>query len=170
MPLPTSYLITTKNLTQFLNSIIAAQVPEKFTNKLLNDLGFSSSNDRLFIGLLKTLGFIEESGAPTQRYYDFIDQTQSKKVLAIAIRDAYKDLFALRKDAQNFTQEEVKNKIKTLTQGQKSPKVLGLMAGTFKALCEYADFGEEPVARPVQQDAIREENPSKTMKKRKKSI
>jgi len=34
----------------------------------------------------------------------------------------------------------VKNKLKTITQGQKSDKILGLMAMTFRAFCDLADW------------------------------
>lgn len=140
MPLTNAYLVTTKNLETFLNSIQSAKAPERFTNKFLTQLDFSSSNDRLFIGLLKGLGFIDESGAPTRRYFEFLDQTQSKRVLAEAVRDAYGDLFALNKNAQNLSVDEVKNKFRTLTLGQKSDNVVSLMANTFKALAESADW------------------------------
>ena len=79
-------------------------------------------------------------GQPTQRYFDFLDQSQSKKIIAIGIQEAYEDLFNLRKDAQNLSNDEVKNKLKTITQGQKSDKVLGCMALTFRTLCDYADW------------------------------
>lgn len=36
--------------------------------------------------------------------------------------------------------DEVKNKLKTITQGQKSDKILGLMAMTFRAFCDLADW------------------------------
>lgn len=49
----------------------------------------------------------------------------------------------MRKDAQNLSTEEVKNKLKTLTQGQKSDTVLGNMASTFKALCALADWSSD---------------------------
>lgn len=140
MALPTSYLITTKNLEAFLNAIITAQAPEKFTNKFLVDLDLKSTNDRLFIGLLKSLGMIDENSAPTSRYFQFLDQTQSKQVLADAVKQAYADLFAVNVNAHNMTFDEVKNKFKTLTQGQKSEKVVGLMASTFKALTDYAEW------------------------------
>ncbi|AHF11371.1 MULTISPECIES: DUF5343 domain-containing protein [Dehalobacter] len=134
------YLVTTKNLESILNTILTAKAPERFTNKFLSDLGFTSSNDRLIIGILKAVGMLDENSAPTQRYFDFLDQTQSKKVLAEGIKEAYEDLFNLRIDAQNMTNDEVKNKLKTLTQGQKSEKVISMMAMTFKALGEYADW------------------------------
>ena len=140
MALTTAYLITTKNLEGFLNAIKSAKAPERFTNTFLKQLDYSSSNDRLFIGLLKGLGFLEETGAPTKRYYEFLDQGQSGKVLAEAVREAYDDLFAVNKRANEMAVEDVKNKLRTLTQGQKSDKVLSLMANTFKALSELADW------------------------------
>lgn len=165
MSLTTSYLVSTKNFDAIMNSILAARAPERFTNKFLEDLGFKSSNDRLIMGVLKGLGFLNETGEPTQRYYDFLDQTQSKQILAQGIQEAYEDLFNLRRDAQNMPQEEVKNKLKTLTQGQKGEKVVELMAKTFKTLCDYAEwnvtetvvkkkepepnFGDVPEANPV---------------------
>ncbi len=140
MALPNAYLITTKNLESFFNSITSAQAPERFTIKFLENLEFKSTNDRLYVGILKALKFIDETGVPTQRYFEFLDQTQSKSVLADAIREAYSDLFSVKVDAYNLSQEEVKNKFKTLTQGQKSDKVLGLMAMTFKALADFAEW------------------------------
>lgn len=140
MSLTNAYLITTKNLDSIINSVISAKAPDRFTNKFLEDLGFKSSNDRLYIGIFKALGLLDDNGTPLPRYYEFLDQTQTGKILARGIEEAYEDLFNLRKDAQNLTIEEVKNKLKTLTQGQKSDNVLGLMANTFSALCAIADW------------------------------
>jgi len=140
MALTTSYLTSTKNFEGIMNSILGARAPERFTNKFLEDLGYKSSNDRLITGVLKGLGLLTETGEPTQRYFDFLDQTQSKKVLAIGIQEAYEDLFNLNIDAQKLSQDEVKNKLKTLTQGQKGDKVIDSMARTFKTLCDYADW------------------------------
>lgn len=140
MALTNAYLQTTKNLQSIINSVISAKAPERFTNKFMEDLGFKSSNDRLYIGLFKALGLLDENGAPTSRYHQFLDQAETSKVLAIGIQDAYEDLFALRKDAQKLSVDEVKGKLKTLTQGQKSDSIINLMANTFKALCDLADW------------------------------
>jgi len=153
MGLPNNYLMTTKNVDSFFNSIISARAPERFTQNFLENLGFKSTNDRLFIGVLKSLGFLDEGGTPTQRYYDFLDQSQSKFVLGEAIKEAYSDLFSIRKDAQNLSQEEIKNKMRTLTKGKKSENVLSLMASTFKALSEYANFSEKRIeSKKVQEN------------------
>lgn len=144
MAITPSYLITTKNLESFLNSLITAKAPEAFTQKFLESLEFKSSNDRLYIGLLKGLGFLDANAVPTERYFKFLDQSQSKQVLAEAVQEAYGDLFAVNKKANELTQKDVKNKLRTLTQGKISNKVLHLMANTFKALVDYAEWDKAP--------------------------
>jgi hypothetical protein len=140
MALMTAYLVTTKNAKAFFNALQTAKAPERFTTKFLKDLDFTSSNDRLYIGVLKGLGFIDENGVPTKRYFDFLDHSQSRGVLADAIREAYDELFGLNRSAQDLELEAVKGKLKSLTQGQKSENVIGWMANTFKTLAELADW------------------------------
>lgn len=106
----------------------------------LQGLGFKGVADRQVIGLLKALGFLTSAGEPTQRYYAFLDQTQGARVLAEAVQEAYADLFQVNTKAYDLSNAEIKNKLKTLTQGQFSDSVLGKMAGTFKALGALADF------------------------------
>ena len=145
MALTTSYLTSTKNLESIFNSIINARAPERFTTKFLEDLGFKSSSDRLIIGMLKALGLLDDGGQPTNRYYEFLDQSQSKKIIAQGIQEAYEDLFNLNKDAQNMPNDDIKNKLKTLTQGQKGDHVIEKMATTFRALCNYADWSQNQI-------------------------
>lgn len=140
MGITDAYLVTTKNLEAIFNAIQSAQAPDRFTQKFLEHLGFTSSNDRLYIKLLKSLNFLDDSGVPTQRYYEFLDQGQARAVLAEGITEAYSDLFTLNRKAYALSPEEVQNKLKTLTQGKKSDNILRWMANTFVALCEYADW------------------------------
>ena len=118
MALISSYLITTKNLESFFNSLITAKAPDAFTQKFLESLEFKSTNDRLYIGLLKGIGFLDANAVPTERYFKFLDQSQSKQVLAEAIKEAYGDLFAVKTKANELSQQEVKNKFRTLTPGK----------------------------------------------------
>jgi Family of unknown function (DUF5343) len=145
---PKAYLTSTKNVPAILTAIQQAQAPKQFSVTFLNNLGFKGNADRLFIGMLKALGFLEPSGAPTQRYFEYLDQTQSARVLAEAIREAYADLFELNVNADKMTRDEVKNKLKTLTQGQFSDDVLSKMATTFVALAGHADFEAVETASP----------------------
>lgn len=119
----------------------------------MEGLGFQNSNDRLFINLLKALGFLSDTGEPTRRYHEYLDLTQSETVLAKAIREAYADLFRVNNHAENMSNQDVKNKMKTLSEGQYTDRVLTQMAGTFKILCKNADFSGigrtvDPVVEP----------------------
>jgi hypothetical protein len=145
MALPTSYLTTAKNLGAILTAMQGAQAPEKFTQAFLESLEFKSAPDRLIIGVLKALGFLDESGKPKERYFRYLDQTQSSKVLAEGIRDAYQDLFKVNTKAYELTKQEVLNKFKTLGQGQISEAVLDKMAMTFTVLAKLGDFTGSPV-------------------------
>lgn len=148
MALPKSYLTSTKNLAAILDAIKAAQAPKKFTLRFLGSLEFKSTTDRLVVGVLKSLGFLNADGGLTERYYRYLDQTQSPIVLAEGIREAYSDLFQVNKNAQSLTQNEVVNKFKTLTQGQYSDGVVVNMGRTFVSLCKLADFVSKPAVEP----------------------
>ena len=145
MALPTSYLTSAKNLDGIFAAIQGAQAPEKFTQAFLESLEFKSNSDRLIIGVLKAIGFLDDSGRPKDRYFRFLDQTQAPKVLAEGIREAYQDLFRVNTKAHELSKQEVINKFKTLGQGQISEPVLDKMASTFTALVKLADF-QSPVA------------------------
>jgi len=146
MALPNAYLTTVKNLDGILNAIKTAKAPPKFTQAFLESLEFKSNSDRLIIGVLKALGFLNDQGAPQDRYFRFLDQTQSDKVLAEAIEDAYADLFQVNTKANELSAGEIKNKLKTLSQGQVGDAVLDKMSMTFRALCDLADFKTSRIA------------------------
>ena len=86
------------------------------------------------------MGLLDGSGVPTSTYFEFLDRTQTSRILGKQIMEAYSDLYALNKEAHKMSETEVKNKFRTLTQGSKSDNVLGLMAKTFKALSSLADY------------------------------
>lgn len=149
MALPTSYLTSIKNLPDIFAAIQGAQAPDKFTQNFLESLEFKSTSDRLVIGMLKALGFLDDAGKPKDRYFRFLDQTQSAKIIAEAVRDAYQDLFKVNVKAHEMTKADVINKLKTLGQGQIGDSVLDKMAMTFTALVKLGDFQSAHSAVPL---------------------
>lgn len=157
MALPTSYMTGNySKIPQYFESILNAQAPEKFTVKFLKDLGFTSSTDIQFINVLKSLGFLDDSGVPTEFYYQLYDRSISKSLIAQGIRRSYADLFALNMNAQNMTREELKGKFKTITAGQKTDSTINQMVSTFMNLCQYADWTESPTAAETPAATIRD--------------
>lgn len=159
MALPTSYMTGGfSKIPQYFDTLLTARAPEKFTAKFLADLGYTSSNDRLFVNVLKALGFLDEGGTPSERYFRFLDQSCSKKVVAEGIREAYVDLFNLNVSAQNMAQSEVEGKFKTLTNGSKANATITQMAKTFVSLCAYADWTENAAPVVTIEAPLKEEN------------
>lgn len=158
MPLPDSYALKVTAIPAYFDAILDAEPPERFSVKFLEKLGFTSTNDRLFIGILKDLGFLNRDGAPEPRYFEFLDRSNSKRVVAQGVRDAFSDLFAINRKINEASLEDVKNKLKTLYAGKKTNLVISNIARTFKALCDYADFSL-PQVPPAKEPTPKEPAP-----------
>jgi hypothetical protein len=141
---PTSYMQSSKHLPDIMGEIQQAQVPPKFTIEFLRTLGFTSSNDRSILGVLKALGFLDQSGVPTDRYRRYRNKSEAPYVLAEALREAYSDLFLARENAQSLTNERVKGILATKV--DKGDAVLDKMATTFRTLANLAKWDREPSA------------------------
>lgn len=160
MALPDSYTLKNGGIPAYFDAILGAEAPDRFSIRFLENLEFSSSNDRLLIGILKELGFLNADGVPQDRYYQYQDKTQSGYVLAEGIKEAYVDLFAVNKEAYKLDVDGAFNKLRTLYKGEKKDTVIRNIAKTFVALCEVADFGKQK-ASPVKTDIEKDKPPKK---------
>jgi hypothetical protein len=98
MGLTNAYVLPSGRIPDLFQKIRDGQPPERFTSQQLKDWGFTSTNDRAFIGLLKALGFLTTDGRPTQRYSDYRDHTRSKGVLGEGMKEAYGDIFLIKEN------------------------------------------------------------------------
>ncbi|MCB1804501.1 MAG: DUF5343 domain-containing protein [Candidatus Competibacteraceae bacterium] len=146
MNLDVPYMPSVKNLTKIFDSIQHAAVPDTFSYEFLKDLGYSSSNDRAILKVLKYLGMLDASGRPQTSYRDFVDHTKTKQVLAARLQAAYDDLYASNKKAHEQTADNLKGWFKSKT--GKGDAVALKMATTFKSLAQYADFSNSAPTPP----------------------
>lgn len=153
------YMPSVTHLYQILDAIQKAGVPDVFNLDFLKDLGFTSSNDRPVIKVLKYLGMIDSSGRPQNTYREFVNHTKAKGVLAGRIRSAFDDLYLSDKDAHNKTAEELKGWFKTKT--GVSDSVAKKMATQFKSLASYADFRAAPATSSEKPSATPQVKPDK---------
>lgn len=146
MDIDVPYMPSVKNLHKILDKIQHAAVPEAFTYEFLRDLGFSNSNDRSILKILKYLGFLDASGRPQSSYRDFVDHTKTKHTLAERIQVAFDDLYTSNKKAHEKTVDEMKGWFKSKT--GKGDAVALKIASTFKFLAQYADFSKAKTHAP----------------------
>lgn len=144
------YMKSVTNLHKILDAIQNAAKPDSFTLEFLRDLGFSSSNDRGVVKVLKFVGLLDDGNRPQTSYSEFMDHTKAKRVLARRLRESYDDLFIADKRANEKAATALKGWFKTKTGA--GDAVAEKMATTFRSLAQYGDFtGKvEPIAdKPV---------------------
>ena len=138
MTLANVYVQTYGQIADFFAKIQQGQAPDLFTNQHLKDIGFTSSNHRAFIRLLKALGFLSPEGAPTSRYHEYRSKAQARRVIGEAVREAYADLFVIKEHPTDADRELIEGKFKSAH--NVSDRLAMLMANTFYPLLDLADL------------------------------
>ncbi len=134
------YMVSNNKIAPIISKIQQAARPAKFTQEVLKNLGFTSTNDRAFIPLAKKLGFLADDGTPTALYDQLKDKTTTKTVLATQIKSLYSELYAINVEIHNASEEDIKGAIGRVT--GKDEDGVNRIYSTFKALCNVADFSE----------------------------
>lgn len=137
--MPYSYAVKTSSLKEFLQKVQNKDlgVPRKVTVRYLVGIGYKSPNDRRIIPVLKSIGFLDDTGKPTQRFRDFRTE-KAGQVMAEALRQTYSELFQTYPEPNKKTRKEKEDFFAKDTDLKKS--TLGMMIDTFNLLCEFADF------------------------------
>ncbi|MBI3600816.1 MAG: DUF5343 domain-containing protein [Nitrospinae bacterium] len=136
------YMMSNNKIDPILEKIRTAAKPPKFTNEFLKNIGFTSSNDRAIIPLLKKLGFLTADGIPTEYYGRLKDKKDHSYVLAEKIRELYSDIFAINTQMNDASDDDIKGAFGRVT-GEDEKAVIRF-TNTFKALCSLAKFGISP--------------------------
>jgi hypothetical protein len=132
------YHVNPPNLRKFLEHIQTSGVPSKVTIQYIESVGFKSKNDRAILAVLKAIGFVEESGAPSSLWKAYRNKSQAKVVVATALRKAYANLFTTYPNAHQKDNEALRNFFSSHTEVGET--TLAYMVRTFKTLAEMADF------------------------------
>lgn len=154
MPDSYAYIVSNNKIEPILSRVRSAAKPERFTRETLSTWGFTASNDRAMVGVMKGLGFITEAGAPTEFYDRLRDPNDWKYVLAERIRAAYSDLFAIDSNMNAAPETEIKGAMLRIT-GKDEDSVNRYYA-TFKTLTGLARFDTKPskTAAPAEEPKV----------------
>lgn len=139
MPSSLPYVASNKNLAALFSKIASAKVPDKFTHNFLQQtIGLKGTNDRAYIPLLRTLGFLDPSGTPTATYRQLKNSGTAKAAIAAGIRSAYAPLFASDESAHGLSSEKLKGLVAQVAGTDEG--MTARIATTFGALAKLADF------------------------------
>jgi hypothetical protein len=132
-----AYTTVTGKIKPLLEKIRTVGVPSKVTGEWLKTLGFTSTNDRSLVGVLKFVGLIDQTGIPTARWSAYRGASH-KTVLGEAIRSGYADLYAVYPDAHTRSNMDLQHVFSTSSSA--GQQVVGKTIQTFKALVDEAAF------------------------------
>ena len=148
MTLANVYVQNYGQLKDFFKTIQQGQAPGQFTQQLLKDLGFASSNHRAFIPLLKAIGFLSPDGIPTSRYHEYRNGAISRKIMGEALQDAYSDLFVIKANPTEKDRKLIEGKFKSTH--NVSDRLAELMTKTFFSLLALADIQVKSQVKPAE--------------------
>lgn len=134
--------LATHGIPRFLSHIRTATVPAKVNGVYLKAASFRNSNDSALVTIFKLLGFIDQSGIPTDLWKQYRgDEAHAQIVLGKAIKNAYKGLFEFYPDAPSRPDALIGNWIRANTNyGDDS---VARAIRTFRALCGEATFEDD---------------------------
>jgi hypothetical protein len=150
------YLSTYKNVGELFARIESAKQPDAFTTRyLIETIGLKSTGDRQLISLLKTLGFLDSGGRPTQTYGHLKNKAKAPEAIAAGIRKGYEPLYDANQKAHTLSASDLKGLISQVagTDTGTTAKI----AGTFGALIKVADFSKSSDPADEEEDELEEE-------------
>jgi hypothetical protein len=135
-------MISPNAIPRFLEHIRRSALPQKIDRSYLQSASFRSSNDTAVIGVLKTIGFLDSDGKPTQLYRDYkgVPPERAKVILGSAVKAAYTSLFNLYPDADRKDDEAIINWIRANSDRGEVTYTRAL--NTFKVLRDAATFDD----------------------------
>lgn len=146
------------SIPKFLSHIQSAGVPPKVSQQYLSSVGFKSSNDRYLLSVMKAIGFVDTSGIPTERWKEFRNKSRARRVLGLAVREAYSELFRTYPDAHRKDNEALRNFFSTHS-SKLGESTLGLVVRTFKTLADNADFDADDLEELILEEVTEKKPP-----------
>lgn len=140
------YTVAAGALSEFLAKLKTLAVPPKIDSTYLASIGFASSNHRAFVPVLKSVGLLDSSGVPNERYRLGI-RGGDGSLIAEGIRQGYKPLFDVYPNAESMSTTDLQKFIGA--HSSYGERALGAAITTFQTLCKFGDFGATPTAIPA---------------------
>lgn len=145
------YTLTATALVEFLNKLKTVAVPAKIDQQYLRSIGFSSSNHRSFISLLKFINLLDQQGTPTGRYRRGLRGNDPGQI-AGGIRNGYKALFDVYPNAESLSPEDLGKFI--AANSSYGERAVSAAVKTFTTLCDFGDFRSAPITEASAPEAL----------------
>lgn len=142
--IPVPYMFAYGSITKALEQIQTASTPDRFTQDFLSTkLGMKGGSPRPVIPFLKKTGFLNSDGTPTEIYKEFRNPTLRGNAAARAVKKGYLPLYEINEYVHDLPDKELEGVIVQATGLNSKSKTVKVIAGSFKALRNFAKFDED---------------------------
>jgi len=140
------YTTVPGSIKPFMEKIRTVRIPEKASRDWLPSVSFKSSNHRTLLTVLKFIGFINQSGSPTELWRAYRGPSH-ENVLADAVRNSYSAIFSVHVDPWKLSNSELTDFFNSKSSAAEG--TISKMVDTFKALCSLSNFSSANPAPTV---------------------
>lgn len=138
------YVTSVGTLTNMLEKIKTASVPDRFTQDFVSTkLQMKGGTAAACIPFLKKMGFVASDGTPTDLYKEFRNPHKSRLAVGAAFRKLYEKLYEMNEYVHDANDQEILGMVVEVTGGEKTSTVTKSTLGTLNALRKIADFDAE---------------------------
>lgn len=137
-----SYTTVTGKIKPLFEKITDVAVPGRVTHSWLASIGFTSSNDRTLMAVLRQVMFVDSSDVPTELWKRY--RASDRTALAEGVRSGFESVYDVYADAHQRSNQELTNVFKAKATSLGNDTVAKVLA-TFRALCSLAEFEGESV-------------------------
>jgi len=109
------------------------------------------------IPLLRTLGFLDQSGAPTAAYRQLKNRDSARVAIANGVRAAYSPLFEANENAQSLPSEKLKGLVAQVA--GTDDDMTARIVSTFNALSKQGDFSSRAPASDTSDEETEDGTP-----------
>lgn len=144
-----TYTEISGKLPKVFEKIQGAGLPTTVDSKWLASIGFKSQADSTILKVLKSIDFVDNNNKITERWKNYRDRSNARKVLGKAIKVGYSELFETYPDANKRSPTELKSFFSTHV--KLSDATINKVVATFNALVTISDFddSEEPTNQTI---------------------
>ena len=133
------YTTVPGKIESLLKQIQETGVPTSTSGAWLREIGFTNSNDPSLLKVMKFIGIIDNSGAPTERWRNYRSRSESRRVLAQGVQEGYSSLFNTYSNAHERTERELTDFFTERSDAGR--QAVSKTVATFRNLCALSDFG-----------------------------
>jgi hypothetical protein len=151
------YTATPGALNKSLDAIITAERPDRVSSDFVETvLKIPGGSGRPIPAILKRVGFLDGSGAPTERYSKFKSDSARSRASLEGLKQGFAEIYRRNEYAHRLNESELKDLVIEITGLKKNDNIVSSILGTFRAFSRFVKDEDVTNVSSLQQSDLSE--------------